>query len=175
MQFRRRQHPSLAQPILVLATMLLLSNSLSQTVLSGAVPDYLLGKWKVVRLLPTRTISCWGNKDAKQVVGTTIEYSHRSIQWNERNVQITNANVRLLTAQQFHDENSGGGPRDSQIDFVQLGIREERARQITMDHTPAQLTGATTEFPGDDVLVKSPDSFVFSLCGLYFEAKRIPK
>gem|GEM_PF-6929173 len=38
------------------------------------IPSTIRGKWAVRRELPTRTISCWGEADAKKIIGTQIEY-----------------------------------------------------------------------------------------------------
>ncbi|MGA7289712.1 MAG: hypothetical protein WBX02_16535, partial [Terriglobales bacterium] len=39
------------------------------------IPQELVGKWIVQRELPARTISCWGEKEAKAILGTEIEYT----------------------------------------------------------------------------------------------------
>jgi hypothetical protein len=41
-----------------------------------------------------------------------------------------------------------------------------------MQHDDADITGSTTEVPGDSVLIVSPNHIVVSACGLYYEAAR---
>jgi hypothetical protein len=53
----------------------------AQTATQKLIPHELLGKWVVVKELNTRTISCWGEKDAKKVLGTSIEYSREALSW----------------------------------------------------------------------------------------------
>ena len=44
---------------------------------------------------------------------------------------------------------------------------------MSISHQPAEITKTTTEIPGDEVLLKNNDTIVFSVCSLYFEAKRL--
>jgi hypothetical protein len=149
------------------------SLAFSQESSADPIPRQLWGKWRIVRELNTRTISCWGDKEAAAVVGTTITYSPDGLNWRNVRTRADKAKVRTITASQFEEENSGGGANDSRVDFGQLGIKSAVATQIAIDHPVVEITGATSEFPGDVVLVKSPDTLVFSLCNLYFEARRM--
>jgi hypothetical protein len=151
----------------------LASGALSQIQTVDGIPRELWGKWTVVRELDTRTISCWGDKQAKRIIGTTIDYSPRTLSWRNLHTKADGAKVRTVTADEFHQENSGGSVSGSQIDFQQLGIKKASVTQITIRHPDQSITGATSEFPGDEVLVKAPDTLVFSLCNVYFEAKRV--
>lgn len=45
------------------------------------IPQELVGKWVIQRELPARTISCWGEKEAKAIIGTEIEYAAGSFRW----------------------------------------------------------------------------------------------
>lgn len=139
---------------------------------TNEIPPQLRGNWLVTRLIPTRTVSCWGDHDAKKLLRTTIHYGTDSFQWKEHNVPNTEVTMRSMTALQFHDEYSGGGAADSQINFLQLGIRALSARIVTLSHPQANITGATTEIPGDWVLLKDKNTIVVSVCNLYFEARR---
>src|SRR5882757_11307758 len=47
-----------------------------------------------------------------------------------------------LTAQQFHDEDSGGGSDNSQVTFAQLGIKTDHVLVIKISHPDAGITGA---------------------------------
>ena len=61
---------------------------------------------------------------------------------------------------------------DSQVTFRQLGIKAPTAMEIEIRHPEAHITGATIEIPGDVILVKNKNTIIFSVCNLYFEAKR---
>jgi hypothetical protein len=145
---------------------------LVKAVPAQTIPKELWGTWIVRREVPTTTISCWGDKEAKKLIGTEIEYSAQLFRWNRIVTKNPTAETITLTAQQFHDENSGGGANSSQVTFPQLGIKEENAVQIVIRHPTARITGATSEIPGDSVLVKDKDTIIFSVCNVYFEAKR---
>ncbi|HEY6445691.1 MAG TPA: hypothetical protein VIY53_04470 [Acidobacteriaceae bacterium] len=77
-----------------------------------------------------------------------------------------------MSAIQFHDEYSGGGAADSQIDFAQLGIRAPSVTIVKLSHADADITGATVEIPGDWALLKDNNTIILSVCNLYFEAHR---
>ena len=46
---------------------------LAKPVPAQAIPRELWGTWVVHREVPTTTISCWGDKDAKKLIGTELE------------------------------------------------------------------------------------------------------
>jgi hypothetical protein len=132
------------------------------------------GKWVVRREVPTTTISCWGEPDARKIIGTEIEYSQRIFRWNSIITYDPVAESKIITAQQFHDENSGGSVNSSQVDFQQLGIKQARTTEIKIHHADGHVSATTNEIPGDDVLVKDAKTIVFSICNIFFEAKRTP-
>ncbi len=136
------------------------------------IPAQLRGRWVVTRDLPTSTICCWGEKESKELIGTEIEYTADSFRW--KNIVTNHPTVRItvLNAQRFHDENSGGGAYDSQVSFRELGISAPRVKQIELGHEPADITVGTIEIPGDRVLIKDENTIIFSVCNVYFEAKR---
>jgi hypothetical protein len=133
------------------------------------VPKEIWGKWVVRRELPTTTISCWGESQAKSLIGTEIEYSTALFRWKDVVVNNPVAKTERISAEKFYRDNSGAG---SNVSFVQLGIKAKQAMQISIEHAPADITGATVEIPGDQVLVRDGNTLVFSVCGLYFEARR---
>jgi hypothetical protein len=145
---------------------------LPAAVTTHEIPQQLQGDWLVTRLIPTRTISCWGNRDAKKLLRTTIHYATDSFQWTDHSVPHTAVTVRSMTAFQFREEYSGGGAADSQIDFAQLGIRAPSATIVTLSHPTANITGGTIEIPGDWALLKDKGTIIISVCNLYFEAHR---
>jgi hypothetical protein len=139
---------------------------------SQTIPKELRGTWVVRREVPTNTISCWGEKEAKKIIGTEIEYSAQRFRWKRVVTKNPDVEAKTVTAQQFHEANSGGGTNSSQVTFAQLGIKEESALQITIRHPSATITEATGEIPGDNVLVKDKNTITFSVCNVYFEAER---
>ena len=143
------------------------------TMAAQAIPKELWGKWIVRRELPTTTISCWGEPEAKKIIGTELEYSDKHFRWNGITTKDPTAEMRIITAKQFQDENSGGSVNSSQVTFQQLGIKQESAVEITIQHKDAHVSAATNEIPGDEVLVKDANTIVFSVCSLYFEANRV--
>jgi hypothetical protein len=155
------------EPILVAALLV------TATASAQSIPKEIWGNWTIQRQLPTRTISCWGDSDAEKLIGTQIEYSDKVFRWERTTTPNPVAEVKTVTAEQFRAQNSSPSSNGSQIDFHQLGIGAA-AKEISIQHKPANITGATVEIPGDDVLVKNPDTIVFSVCSLYFEARRNP-
>ena len=136
------------------------------------IPKEIWGKWTIRRILPTRTISCWGYPEARKLLGTEIEYSAQSFRWKDVVVKNPVAEAETLSTDKYRNDNSGRGTDSSQIDFGQLGVKAASAYRITIKHPDAGITGATTEIPGDDVLVKNPTTIIVSACNIYFEAKR---
>src|SRR5580698_8954345 len=147
--------------------------TLATSAMTQNIPEELRGKWIIRRELPASTISCWGENEARAIIGTEIEYAADSFRWQHEVGRDLTAHVAVVTAKQFHDENSGGTVNSSQVSFRQLGINAATAKQVTIDHRPAKITSATTEIPGDAVLLKDRNTIVFSVCNVYFEAKRV--
>ena len=137
------------------------------------MPQELVGKWVIQRELPTKTISCWGEEEAKAIVGSEIEYTPDSFRWKSTVVKHPAVEVRVVSAEGFERENSSPSVNGSQVSFRELGINAPDAKHVSIPHQPADITKATTEIPGDEVLLKNDNTIVFSVCNLYFEAKRL--
>jgi hypothetical protein len=137
-----------------------------------AIPQEIWGKWVVRRILQTDSISCWGKSESKAILGTELEYSHDLFRWKDVVTRNPIAETRTITANQFHDENSGQGSRSSQVTFGQVGIKKSETLQVTIQHPPARITGGTIEIPGDTVWLKDKSTIVFSACNVYFEARK---
>lgn len=137
------------------------------------IPQELIGKWVIQRELPARTISCWGEKEAKAIIGSQIEYTANSFRWKRVVVEHPMVKIRVVSAEQFESENSSPSVNGSQVSFRQLGINAPETKEISIDHPPAEITKATTEIPGDLLLPKNRNTIVFSVCNVYFEAKRL--
>lgn len=143
---------------------------LAQEAPSTHVPKELWGKWKVSRVLPTTTISCWGNEQARQIIGTEIEYTRDSLRWEKTIQKDLHITARTVGARQFMGENLGGGEHGNYVDFKQLGIHKEETLEVTLEGSVGEL--GANETPGALVLLKSPNKIVFSVCNVYFEAQR---
>jgi hypothetical protein len=152
---------------------LVLASALVATGVSQPIPKELWGKWRVVRVVPTSSISCWGEKEAKAIVGTEIEYSADSFRWKNVVTPRPAARVVRIDAQQFHDENSGAGANSSQVTFEMLGIKAPSTRQIKITHSDANAAPGTTEIPGDAVLIKDAGTIIVSVCNAYFQVRRV--
>ena len=158
-----------------LAAFLLLGflTSMSQNATSlKAIPDQLVGRWVVKRMLPTTTISCWSQKDADGFIGTELQYSHSLFRWKDVVVKNPRVEISVLSAAEFHTRFSGGSASGSQVDFKQLGISEDHVMMIDFLHSPANITGGTIEIPGDRVFLRDASTIIVTACNLYFEAKK---
>jgi hypothetical protein len=137
------------------------------------IPQELVGKWVIQRELPTRTISCWGEKEARAIIGSEIQYTADSFRWKRLVVKHPTVEVHVVSAEQFERDNSSPSANGSQASFRQLGINAPETKQVSIEHQPAEITKATTEIPGDLLLLKNHNTIVFSVCNVYFEAKRL--
>jgi len=142
---------------------------ISVTILAAPLPRPLEGTWRITRVLPTTNRSCWNQEQALPLVGSTLTYSAKSMRWRGGDVPLLGITTRSLTAEQFRKENSGP---QTPADFAQLGIHAPAVTEVDMQHDDADITGASTEVPGDSVLLVSPARIVVSACGVYFEATR---
>jgi len=113
-----------------------------------------------------------GEREAEALVGTELEYSSEVFRWQKTVTKNPITETTTITSLQFHDQNSGGGANSSQVTFEQLGIKQRQVVQIVIRHPAASITGATIEIPGDNILVKDQNTIVFSVCNVYFEARR---
>ena len=155
----------------------LLEQQVAQEKSSGGsgdqVPQELLGKWKIRKVLLTDTKSCLDSKQVQILVGTEIEYRADSFRWNTTSVKSSGAFANLISAQEFAQDNSGNGSR---VDFNQLGIVESAVKQITINHpdvTIAELSqSGSNAVPGESVLVEAPNTIILEVCNTYFEAHR---
>jgi hypothetical protein len=138
-----------------------------------SVPEQIWGKWVVSRKIPTTTISCWDEAEAKTLLGTQIEYSSEVFRWKDVVTAHPTAEAKVVSAEQFHDDNSGKGSNSSQITFRKLGITAKQVMLISIHHPPAKISGGSIEIPGDEVLVKNKDTIIFAACNVYFEVKRV--
>ncbi len=136
------------------------------------IPKQLWGTWRITRILPARTISCWDEDDAERILGTKIHYSAQVFRWKTYEVNQPKIESRIFTARQFEDEYSSPSVNGSQVSFRQLGIHSRKIQEMDIRHPAADISGATTEIPGDNVLLKNKTTIIISVCNVYFEARR---
>ncbi|HVN94776.1 MAG TPA: hypothetical protein VMT38_13840 [Terracidiphilus sp.] len=146
--------------------------ALAVSVTAQDIPQQLHGKWLIKRIVPTTTISCWSFKEAQRIVGTEIDYSANRLRWKDRVASDPLVEVSELSAVEFQQEYSGGGANDSQVNFGQLGIRSHSVTRIKLTHPDIKPIWGSYEIPGEEVLVKDKNTIIFSVCNVYFEARR---
>ena len=123
----------------------------------------------LTRVRPTGNAGCWTAEQARDLVGSTLVYSSESMRWRGGDVPLDGIVTRDLTAAQFRKENSGA---KGAAEFAQLGIRSGRVVEVDLQHEDMDITGASTEVPGDSILLAAPNRIVVSACGVYMEATR---
>jgi len=131
-----------------------------------AVPPSLLGKWRVVKIIPTHNDQCWDEARAKTMLGSILTYQPHAMVWSGGSVDIAEALSRTQTRRSFQDE--------YQVSFDELGIKAASVTEIDLQHEDADVTGATTEIPGDTILLAGPGRILVSACRVYYEAVRVP-
>jgi len=133
------------------------------------LPSRLAGTWKITRILPTKGGTCWDASQAAPLVGSTLIYRDDAMTWRGGDVPLQGIVTRSVSAEEFRKENSTlGDPPD----FAELGIHASHVTEVDLQHEDADITGATTEVPGDAVLIVAPNRIVVSACGVFFEATR---
>lgn len=147
------------------ATLGFLSVSLS----AEPLPAGLSGTWRITRVLSSSEQACWDSARARELVGTTLSYRSSSMRWQGVTVPLEGVVTRTVSPAQFRKENASFG---AVPEFAQLGIRAARVTEVDLQHEDSDVTGATTELPGDSVLLLSPTRIVVSACGVFYEATR---
>jgi hypothetical protein len=141
----------------------------SLTLAAEPLPSALAGTWKITRVLHSTSGACWDAAKAQPLVGSTLVYRDESMRWQGGEVPLQDVVTRSVTAEDFRKENSNLGTPPG---FTELGIHAQRVIEVDLQHEDADITGATTEVPGDSVLIVSPNRIVVSACGVFFEATR---
>ena len=141
----------------------------SLTMAAEPLPSGLAGTWKITRVLPSTSAACWSASQAQPLLGSTLVYRDDSMRWRGGEVPLQDVLTRSVTAAEFRRENSALG---TPPEFAELGIHAQRVTEVDLQHDDADITGATTEVPGDTVLIVAPNKIVVSACGVFFEATR---
>jgi hypothetical protein len=139
--------------------------------LAEPLPSQLQGSWHITRLLPTSNQGCWTAERAQFLVGTTLTYAPKSMHWQGGDVRLTGVVTRLVDDSDIKAEFSGD---PHPVDFTQLQIKPYSVIEVNLQHEDADITGASTEIPGDSVLLAAANRIIGSACGVYFEAIRVP-
>jgi hypothetical protein len=133
------------------------------------LPSQLAGSWKITRVLQTGNSACWKEEQARPLVGSMLNYGSHAMRWRGGEVPLQGIVLRRVTDAQFRKENTGS---EGAAEFVQLGIRSHDVLEVDLQHEDADITGATTEVPGDTVLLAGTNRIIVSACGVFFEATR---
>ena len=137
----------------------------TSTTMAQAMPASITGTWRIVKVLPTTNLQCWDAERAKTLLDTTLTYRPKLMAWRGGDVTIAEALSRTLTRRQFKDE--------YKVDLAELGIAAPSVLELDLQHEDADITGSTTEVPGDTVLLAGPGKIVVSACGIFYSAVRV--
>ena len=137
------------------------------------LPQQLAGTWKITRVLPARSgAACWSEKEAQPLVGSLLEYSQHTMRWQGGAVPLHGVTTRAVSSADLAEEAPAGDGRAA-LTLADLGIQAKDVTEVNLQHEDADITGSTTEVPGDSVLVAGPGRIIVSACGVYFEARRV--
>lgn len=153
---------------IVLATALCCATAHAQEPL----PPQLAGSWRIVRILPSTNQPCWNADQAKSMLGTTLTYRSRSMRWRGGQVPLIGITTRTVTPQDFAHDYPGLG--ETKLENITLQVPPKGLTEVNLQHEDMDITGSTTEVPGDSVLLVAPSRIVVSACGVFYEATRLP-
>jgi hypothetical protein len=108
-------------------------------------------------------------RTGRPLLRSTLTFRKGALRWRGSEIPVEEVDLRTVTATDFARENTGPIQPAS---FAQLGIRTSAVTEVDLQHEDADITGASTEVPGDSVLLAAPNRIVVSACGVFFEATR---
>jgi len=130
-----------------------------------SMPASIAGKWRIAKILPTHNPQCWDEDRSRSLLGTTLVYQAGAMAWQGGAEPVTDALSRTLSRRKFQDE--------YKVDLPELGIAAASVTEIDLQHEDADITGATTEVPGDTIVLAGPGRIVVSACGVFYSAIRV--
>lgn len=137
------------------------------------LPQAVAGTWRITRVLPARSgIACWSPGRAQPLVGSLLEYSQHTMRWQGGSVPLHGITTRAVSSVDLAEE-APAGDGHAALTLGDLGIQARGVTEVNLQHDDADITGSTTEVPGDSVLVAAPGRLIVSACGVYFEARRV--
>ncbi len=137
------------------------------------LPQQVAGTWRITRVLPARSgTACWTEKEAQPLVGSLLDYSQHNMRWKGGTVPLHGITTRVVSSAELAEEAPAGEGRAA-LTLTDLGIPTRGVTEVNLQHEDMDVTGATTEVPGDSVLVAGPGRIVVSACGVYLEARRV--
>ena len=137
------------------------------------LPQQVAGTWRITRVLPVQTGSaCWTEKEAQRLVGSLLDYTQHSMRWQGGTVALNGVTTRAVSSADLAEEAPAVEGRPA-VTLTKLGIHAKDVTEVNLQHEDMDITGATTEVPGDSVLVAGPGRLVVSACGVYLEARRL--
>ena len=135
------------------------------------LPAQVAGAWRITRVLAVSHGACWTEKEAGPLVGSLLRYGPKAMRWQGGTVAVTGVVTHLVDSNDLKAESAVSGTGQAP-ELEALGIRTRRVLEVNLQHEDADVTGGTTEVPGDTVLVAGPGRIVVSACGVYMEAVR---
>ena len=137
------------------------------------LPQQVAGTWRITRVLPARSgAACWTEKEAQPLVGSLLDYTQHSMRWQGGTVALHGVTTRAVSSADLAEEAPAGEGRAA-LTLTDLGIQAKGVTEVNLQHDDMDITGATTEVPGDSILVAGPGRLVVSACGVYLEARRV--
>ncbi len=137
------------------------------------LPQQVAGTWRITRVLPARSgAACWSDKEAQPLVGSLLEYSQHTMRWQGGSVPLHGVTTRAVSSSDLAEEAPAAEGR-ARLTLADLGIQAKGVTEVNLQHEDMDITGATTEVPGDSILVAGPGRIVVSACGVYLEARRL--
>ncbi|MGO2370465.1 MAG: hypothetical protein ACTH6H_17790, partial [Serratia sp. (in: enterobacteria)] len=128
-------------PLVVLTCVSAIQVQAAETV-AEPIPKTLLGNWHVSKILPTQTVGCWDEQQAKSLIGGKISYKTDGFNWNGTALKSDGATVSTVEAQEFVEDNSGSS---SYIDFPMLGISTPAVERVVIQHADTAIKGITDQ------------------------------
>ena len=154
--------------VLIVAIGLALAVSTAGNASVEPLPARLEGSWRITRILPTTNDGCWTKERATPLVGTTLIYHPKSMEWQGGKISVDSITSRTVSDGEFRKESSGAKPAT----FAQVGIAAHSVTEVNLQHEDQDITGSSTEVPGDSILLAAPNRIVVSACGVYMEATK---